>query len=129
MQTLGTIRKFNTARFTVIVDAIEDYDVDLSFDDTGEVLKKLESGELVSFTARARVLLDGNEIASDYLGGCIYSDLQEFQDHRQCAAQNRKFAESGQSCRCGSYFADMVSNVIAEARKSLLSMQSVKVRA
>lgn len=123
------IRTFHAGRFTVSVDAFADYDVDLSFDDTGEVLRDLESGKLCAFSVCAKVSLDGNEIASDWLGGCIYRDPAEFEDHRQCAAQNRKFTESGQSCRCGSYFADMVRNVCSEARKEVKRMQSVKVRA
>ena len=69
LQTLGTIRRFETPNFSVIVDAVEDYDVDLSWDDTGAVRAKLESGEYVCFTARARVYYKGRELADDYLGG------------------------------------------------------------
>jgi hypothetical protein len=175
-QSLGTIREFKTARFRVLADAIEDYDVDLSFDDTGEVRRKLESGEFTCFTARVRVFFDGHEVGSDYLGSCIYRSLEEFQDHRECGVQNRKrIKQEGrfqiyrknrpyESClsnsdklkkrglstrdkaetwaktnatepyeifesgKCGSYFADMIHEAISEARKTVASMQSVKIR-
>jgi hypothetical protein len=75
------IWKFETARFTVTMTAEPDYDVDLSFDETGEIREKLESGELQSFCAKCAVCLDGNEIAADYLGSCIYANPDEFRDH------------------------------------------------
>lgn len=93
-QSLGTIREFETQNFRVVVDAVEDYevDLDLSFDETGEVRRKLENGTFVSFTARARVFhkATGEELGSDYLGGCIYESLNAFQDHIVCGIQNRK---------------------------------------
>jgi hypothetical protein len=91
-QSLGTIREFKTRNFRVIVDAIEDYDVDLSFDETGETRRKLEDGTLVSFCARARVFFipTGEELGSDYLGGCVYEDLEAFEDHRECGLANRR---------------------------------------
>ncbi len=127
--TIGTIREFKTANFRVTVDAIEDYGLDLSFDDTGKVREKLESGEYVAFTARARVFYKGAELASDYLGGCIYSDLESFADHRECGKLNREYAAKGDKGRCGSYFSDMIGQVIKEARSQLKLMQSVRVRA
>jgi hypothetical protein len=35
------------------------------------------------------VFLRGKEIASDYLGGCIYKSLEDFEDHRECGRENR----------------------------------------
>ena len=128
-QSLGIIREFKTRNFRVIVDAVEDYDVDLSFDDTGEVRAKLESGEYVCFTARARVIHNAlGEVGTDYLGGCIYSSLDEFQDHRECAAQTRKLRESGSNAVCGSYFADMVAESIKGARATIRKSQAIRVR-
>jgi hypothetical protein len=91
-QSLGTIREFETPNFRVIVDAIEEDSLDLSWDDDGSTRKGLESGNLIAFCARARVFLKltGQEIASDYLGGCVYESLNAFQDHRACGAANRK---------------------------------------
>lgn len=128
MNVLGTIRAFHTANFSVVIDAVEDYDCDMSWDETGEVLEQLESGELQCFAVRARVTCNGEDIAHDYLGGCIYKYFREFQDHRECAAQNRKWRAQGETGECGSYFADMVHNVISEARANLRKLQSVKVR-
>jgi hypothetical protein len=128
-QNLGTIRTFRTRNFSVIVDAIEDYDVDLSFDDTGEILQQLKDGDLICFAVRARVFLHGNEIASDYLGGCIYASIAEFQDHRQCGSETRKLRAQGSAAVCGSYFADMIKTACGEARKYLAEVTQIKVRA
>ena len=129
MQSIGTIRRFETRNFSIVIDAVEDYDIDLSWDETGEVREKLENGEFQSFTVRAIAYLYGAEIASDYLGGCIYADIAEFQDHRQCGAQNRKLRAEGSNAVCGSYFSDMVRSVCEQARDTVRKMQSIRVRA
>jgi len=86
---IGTIREFKTQNFHVIADAVEEWDTDLSFDDTGETLKGLQNGDLIAFTARVRVFFRGLEVGSDYLGGCIYKSLEDFADHIECGKQNR----------------------------------------
>lgn len=132
MNQLGIIRKFKTPRFTVIVDAVED---DSSLDDLhsepdaqDEIRDKLNSGEWVLFCARARVLFDGNEVASDYLGGCVYASFEEFADHRAVGAYNRKLAAKGKAGRCGSYFADMIARVCEDARNTIMDYQSISIR-
>lgn len=125
---IGTMREFKTKNFKVVCDAIEDYDVDLSFDEDGSTLKALERGELICFTARVRVFYDGNEVGSDYLGGCIYTSLEEFMDHKECGAQNRKWEAEGNPGRCGSYFYQMITDAIKEARKTILAQQAVYIR-
>jgi len=90
MYKLGTIREFKTQNFHVIVDAVEEDSLDLSWDESGETLKGLQDGSLIAFCARARVFLRGMEVASDYLGNCIYKSLDDFQDHKECGAQQRK---------------------------------------
>jgi hypothetical protein len=93
---IGTIRTFETPNFRVVVDAIEDFDVDLSWDEDGSTRAGLESGNLIAFCARARVFLKSSpwqELAADYLGGCIYKSLAEFADHRECGIANRKRIE------------------------------------
>lgn len=90
MYKLGTIREWKTENFHVIVDAVEEDDLDLSWDENGETLKGLQNGSLVAFCARARVLFRGLELASDYLGNCVYKSLEDFEDHRECAAYTRK---------------------------------------
>lgn len=128
VRTIETIREFKTKRFTVRVKAVEDCDVDLSFDETGEVRKGLESGEFMAFGVVAKAYLDGVEIAEDSLWGCIYRSTAEFMDHKECGEQTRKLRESGSNAICGSYFADMVSSVCHDARKAIGAMQSVRVR-
>ena len=134
MFTLGTIREFQTAHFRIIIDAIEEDAPDLSFDETGEVLEKVDSGEYTVFCARARVIHDTlGELASDYLGNCIYSDISKFEDHRQCAAETRRLHSEGSNAVCGSYFADMIGEVCREARKRIQELKteaaSIYVRA
>jgi hypothetical protein len=78
MHTLGIIREFRTPNFTVRVTAEEDNYLDLSFDDDGSVREGLNSGELIAFCAKAAVYCQGTELATDYLGGCIYRSIAEF---------------------------------------------------
>lgn len=128
-QVLGTIREFKTAQFRVVVDALEDYDIDLSFDETGETREKLESGEYIGFCARVRVLHDAlGEVSSDYLGGCIYASLEEFEDHRMCGKETRRLRSEGSSAVCGSYFSDMIRTAVSDARKALSDAKRVYVR-
>ena len=120
-RTIGTMREFTTKNFRVIADAIEDDHIDLSFDDTGDIAKGLDSGKFISFCARVRVFFHGREIGSEYLGSCIYKSLNDFMDHKECGKQNRKWAKQGKEGRCGSYFHDMIREAIGEARKTLLN--------
>jgi hypothetical protein len=126
--SLGTIREFKTRNFRVVVDAIPEEYLDLSFDDTGEVARKLDNGTFIAFVARARVFLRGSEVGSDYLGGCIYESLDAFQDHIECGKQNRKWERQGKEGRCGSYFHQMINEACAEARKHVAELASVRVR-
>jgi hypothetical protein len=87
--TIGIIREFKTQNFHVKVDAIEETDLDLSWDDSGYSKRGLEDGSLIAFCARARVYFRGLEVASDYLGGCIYKSLEDFADHKECGKDNR----------------------------------------
>lgn len=122
---IGIIREFRTKNFRVVVDALPDDYLDLSFDEDGQVAHDLEIGRLISFTARARVLSwNGLELASDYLGGCIYESLEAFADHRECGRANRKLEAEGDAGRCGSYFSDMVTNVCRGARVQYAHLQS-----
>lgn len=124
----GVIRKFKTPNFTVIVEAQEEHDVDLSFDETGEVTEKIESGEFVVFCAAVRVLCRGNEVATEYLGNCIYESPRKFMDHigiRHYSPNPGVIPAGG----CGSYFSDMIRAACGEARKELAKLQTVRVRA
>ena len=68
--------------FDIIVDKTwEDWDPADSFDDScydiQEIRDDIESGKLDWFMLRVRVLVDGNELGSSYLGGCLYGDARE----------------------------------------------------
>ena len=69
-------------------------------------IQRIERGELVYFVARVRVLLDGRELASDYLGGCCY--------------------ESAGSFRQDPYFYDMVRSAIKDARAALRNIPRLR---
>lgn len=133
---LETMREFKTRNFKVVCDALEETDLDLSFDDDGSVREGLESGELIAFVARVRVFYQGNEVGADYLGGCIYRSFDDFMDHRECGKQNAKYErqekrkglEKGSLGRCGSYFHDTIREAIGEARKTIASYKDVRVR-
>lgn len=88
----GTIRRFETENFTVSIDAFEDDHTDLSFDDTGEIRRKLQSGDLIAFKVECKVIHKptGTELGADYLGRCIYESIEAFQDHRECGKATRR---------------------------------------
>ena len=116
---LGTMRTFKTKNFTVVAEALEETDLDLSFDENNEVRAQLEDGALIAFCAHVEVFYRGESVGEDYLGGCIYKNFDDFMDHKECGKQNKKYAKEGKSARCGSYFSDMIRAAIAEARKHL----------
>ena len=50
---------------------------DDSVTDIDEIIKDIDRGHLDWFMLRVRVLLDGHELASEYLGGMLYEDPSE----------------------------------------------------
>jgi len=68
--------------YTIIVDkSYEDMDPKDCFDDTcfdmKEMYNDIDSGNLDWFMLRVRVLVEGLELADEYLGGCLYKDARE----------------------------------------------------
>ena len=68
--------------YEIIVDKTwEDMDPKDSFDDecwnTKQMYADIESGKLDWFMLRVRVLVEGLELDSEYLGGCLYEDARE----------------------------------------------------
>ena len=68
--------------FDIIVDkTYEDMHPRDSFDDSchdiDEICKDIDRGHLEWFMLRVRVLVEGHELASEYLGGCLYEDPKE----------------------------------------------------
>lgn len=75
-----TISEFERDGFTVIVDkTYEDFNPRDHFeaDDMDEILRKIDNGTYEWFMLRVRVLVEGLELGSHYLGGCLYSDARE----------------------------------------------------
>ena len=68
--------------YEIIVDKTwEDISVADSFDDTqfdiAEINHNIEYGNLDWFMLRVRVLVEGLELDSEYLGGCLYEDARQ----------------------------------------------------
>ena len=76
------IDSFERNGFTVIVDKTwEDLLVADCFDDTqfdiAEINHNIEHGHMDWFMLRVRLMVDEYEIASEYLGGCLYENARE----------------------------------------------------
>lgn len=72
-------------------------------DDIDEIGEKLESGELVLFCAKVTASKNGIELASEFLGGCIYKDEKDFVNN---------------DC----YYGDMVTTVIEAAKQAIADL-------
>jgi hypothetical protein len=112
----NNIYKFKTKNFVLSVDRLDEPYPDFSWDETGETAEKVESGEWDCFSVAASIYFRGEEIASDYLGNCIYLDFREFRDNLGI----RKHVN------CGSYFSDMVSECVKAARKHFQDLPRIK---
>jgi hypothetical protein len=76
------IGSFERDGFFIIVDkTYEDINPRDSFDDSchdvDEIIKDIDRGHFEWFMLRVRALVDGHEMASEYLGGCLYEDARE----------------------------------------------------
>ena len=77
-----TIAEFERDGYDIIVDkSYEDLDPKDCFDDEcfniAEMYADIESGKLDWFMLRVRVMVEGLELADEYLGGCLYADAKE----------------------------------------------------
>ena len=77
-----TLATYERDGFTVIVDKThEDMHASHCFDDSvhdvDEIIKDIDRGHLEWFMLRVRVLVEGLELSSEYLGGCLYEDPKE----------------------------------------------------
>ena len=122
MTKWNNIRTWETTNFRVTLDWQREEYPDLSWDDSGEVIANLQSGEWGNYTFRVLVTCDGREIGSDYLGNSIYADPEQFYlEHIGIAAKSRA---DGQNYGC--YFTDMLTGAINEARKTLRKSPRVR---
>lgn len=77
-----TLANYEHAGFEVIVDKTwEELTIHASFDeschDIKQICRDIDSGDLDWFMLRVRVMLDGHEMGSTYMGGCLYADAFE----------------------------------------------------
>lgn len=130
---MGTVWTFRTTRFCVSLEITRDrryrYDGD---DEDCEIQNALDAGEMIAFDSCVRVELDGEEIASDHLGGSVYYDGRQSEfwtAHRDADPMNRNCslmrAKRGENACIGHYFPGMVQAAIAEAREHVRSLKPV----
>lgn len=82
MREYDKLATYDRDGFEVIVDKTwEDIPLRDCFDDSCYDIRKMErqvnNYELDWFMLRVRVLFDGHEMGSHYLGGCLYEDARE----------------------------------------------------
>jgi len=82
MRYYDTLAEFERDGYDIIVDkTYEDLNPRDSFDDTvcdiDEIIKDIDRGHLDWFMLRVRVMVEGLELGSAYLGGCLYEDPRE----------------------------------------------------
>ena len=80
MRDYDIIERSERDGFTIIVDkTYEDINPRDHFeaDDIDEILRKIDNGTYEWFMLRVRVLVEGLELGSAYLGGCLYEDPRE----------------------------------------------------
>ena len=75
-----TIAEFTRDGFDIVVDkTYEDINPRDHFEDDNmdEIIRKIDNGTYDWFMLRVRVLVEGLELGSSYLGGCLYEDPRE----------------------------------------------------
>lgn len=80
MRYYEELATFERDGFLVFVDkADEDLNPRDQFEeeDVPEILRKIENYTYDWFMLRVRVMLDGHEMGTHYLGGCLYEDAKQ----------------------------------------------------
>jgi len=82
MQYYDELATYERDGFTVIVDTTyEDLNPRDLFDDCvtdlDQLCKDIDSGQLDWFMLRVRVMVEGLELADEYVGGCLYANPKE----------------------------------------------------
>jgi hypothetical protein len=110
MQTYWeNVWQFHTRNFTIALDVTEEMDSPEGHFEDAESVAFAQEGGWHWFTARVRVLHDGQELGADYLGACSYHSLEDFMEP-------------------GGYFRDMIREACAQARHELRKLQSLHMR-
>lgn len=118
---MQTMWQFTVGRFTIRARITPSDDLDLSWCETGETARNLDSGLWEAFDTRITVEFNGRVIGEDSLHGSIYADPAEFfTDHRcpdpmgrNCSAMRDARGSNVVICH---YFPGMVQAAIADAR-------------
>jgi hypothetical protein len=82
MRYYDELAEYEREGYTIIVDkTYEDLNPRDCFDDTvtdiEEIIKDIDRGHLDWFMLRVRVLVEGLELSSEYVGGMLYEDPTE----------------------------------------------------
>ena len=81
MRYYDELATYQREGYEIIVDkSWEDLNPRDMFDDchdVEEIIKDIDRGHLEWFMLRVRVLVEGLELDSEYLGGCLYADPKE----------------------------------------------------
>ena len=80
MQHYDELARYERNGFDVIVyKTWEDIDPRGQFEDSDldEIVEKINNDTYEWFMLRVRVMFDGHEMGSHYLGGCLYEDARE----------------------------------------------------
>jgi hypothetical protein len=82
MRYYDTLAEYEREGYTIVVDkTYEDLNPRDCFDDTvtdiEEIIKDIDRGHLDWFMLRVRVLVEGLELSSEYVGGMLYEDPTE----------------------------------------------------
>lgn len=82
MRHFEQLAQYEREGFDIIVDKTwEDMHPSDCFDDSvtdiNQLCEQIDTGYYDWFMLRVRVLVDGHELASEYLGGCCYEDARD----------------------------------------------------
>lgn len=114
---MQTLWQFRTRNFRVRLSCEPEQCPDLSWCDQ-ETLDQIARDDLGCYVMAVHVFgPHGEELGADYLCGCVYSDPADFRDH------------IGARGAWGSYFLDMVSAAIEQARDNLGELSAIRLRA
>lgn len=95
----NTVYTFKTRRFTLELAVTPETDRPRDHFDDDATCYAIDQGVYEWFVARVRVLLDGREVSTEYMGGCCYEAVAQF--------------------RKDIYFHDMARDAIRAARQTL----------